>query len=88
MEARGTLTSKGQITIPQPVRAMLGLKAGDAVIFTGDEGHMEIQKDIGNAHKWSMSGALDRSGRNTPSVSIEDMDVAIAKGAAQGLENQ
>jgi AbrB family looped-hinge helix DNA binding protein len=28
-----TLTSKGQVTIPKPVREFLGLKAGSAVSF-------------------------------------------------------
>lgn len=28
------VTSKGQVTIPQAVRARLGIKAGDEVVFT------------------------------------------------------
>lgn len=29
-----TLTSKGQVTIPQEIRQKLGLKAGDKIVFT------------------------------------------------------
>jgi antitoxin PrlF len=33
MDAAARLTTKGQITIPKPVREALGLKEGDAVVF-------------------------------------------------------
>lgn len=38
MNARATLTSKGQITIPQEVRQRLGLKQGDQVAFVVENG--------------------------------------------------
>jgi AbrB family looped-hinge helix DNA binding protein len=33
MEAMASLTSKGQLTVPKPVRDALGLRAGDRVVF-------------------------------------------------------
>jgi len=38
MNARATITSKGQITIPQEVRQRLGLKQGDQVVFVTENG--------------------------------------------------
>ncbi|GBF05370.1 AbrB family transcriptional regulator [Deinococcus aerius] len=42
--ARTTLTSKGQITIPQTVRAALGLEQGDQLLIeaTGDGFHATL----------------------------------------------
>ena len=38
MKARATITSKGQVTIPQEVRQRLGLKQGDQVVFVTENG--------------------------------------------------
>ncbi len=38
MSTRVTLTSKGQMTIPQEVRQRLGLKQGDQVVFVTENG--------------------------------------------------
>jgi AbrB family looped-hinge helix DNA binding protein len=39
-----TLTSKGQVTIPKPVRDLLGLKPGSAVEFEmGPEGQVVVR---------------------------------------------
>jgi len=37
MKKAAILSSKNQITIPSAVRALLGLKAGETVIFDVDE---------------------------------------------------
>ncbi len=37
MDIAAKITSKGQITIPKPVREALGLAAGDRVVFRIDE---------------------------------------------------
>jgi AbrB family looped-hinge helix DNA binding protein len=43
-----TLTSKGQVTIPKPIREYLGLDAGDAVEFEfADDGSVLVR----GAHK-------------------------------------
>lgn len=41
MEIHGTLTSKGQITLPKDIRIALGLQAGDIVAFTLDD-HAQV----------------------------------------------
>jgi len=41
-----TVTSKGQITIPKPVRDTLGLKAGSQVSFEVQPGHVVLRKEV------------------------------------------
>lgn len=59
MSTRATLTSKGQITIPQEVRQRLGLKQGDQVVFVTENGMMVMKPVRGDANpfKW-YAGAL------------------------------
>jgi len=38
MKNRSTISSKGQVTVPQPIRARLGLSAGDQVEFVEQGG--------------------------------------------------
>ena len=44
MDVRATLTSKGRITLPKPVRDALGLKEGDRVLFRVLEGRAVLAK--------------------------------------------
>ena len=44
------LTSKAQTTIPQPVRAALGLRQGDELLYTIENGRVLISKSHGAAH--------------------------------------
>jgi AbrB family looped-hinge helix DNA binding protein len=44
MDLPATLTSKGQITLPKPVRDALGLKEGDRVLFRVLEGRAVLAK--------------------------------------------
>jgi antitoxin PrlF len=37
MQKDARLTSKGQITVPREVRRALGVRAGDRLLFEGDE---------------------------------------------------
>lgn len=55
------LTTKAQTTIPQPVRAALGLKAGDALVYEIDERRVILSKasdaakpddPFGTFHEW------------------------------------
>ncbi len=46
----GTVTSKGQITIPLPVRERLGLKPGDRVQFLFEDGPSVIRPARGAAN--------------------------------------
>lgn len=75
----GTMTSKGQITIPKDVRLALGLTAGVVVSFEeNDAGEYVIRATRRTAA--DLAGSLKYSGK---ALTLGDMDDAIAK-AAQG----
>jgi antitoxin PrlF len=69
-----TLTSKGQITVPQGVRRELGLQTGDKVDFiahaSGGFMMVPVRKDVK-----ALRGRF--AGRAAKPVSIEDMADAI-----------
>lgn len=44
MDVPATVTTKGQITLPKPVRDALGLKQGDRVLFRVFEGRAVLSK--------------------------------------------
>ncbi len=77
---RGTVTSKGQITIPKEVRDQLGLKPGDRVDFVKDRAGQFSLKAI-NTDFRSLRGIL-KSKRARP-LTIREMDEAIARGACE-----
>ena len=80
--ACATVTSKGQITIPVKVRNSLGLNTGDRVQFVEtDKGKFVMT--AANRSIRELEGILWQKGRKP--VTIEEMDEAIARGAA-GLE--
>lgn len=73
-----TITSKGQITIPQQVRNDMGLTAGDRVEFIRmEDGHYAVVP-AANSIK-SLKGIVPRPRKP---VSLEDMQEAIAAGAS------
>ncbi|MES2636703.1 MAG: AbrB/MazE/SpoVT family DNA-binding domain-containing protein [Pseudomonadota bacterium] len=74
-----TLTSKGQITIPAPVRASLGLKMGSRIEFvaTQDGQYLMI---AANKPVQALKGLLRKP--NTP-ITIEQMNQAIALGGSK-----
>lgn len=76
--AIGTMTSKGQITIPKDVREELGLTPGTRVSFSRNASG-EIVLSRQSRPISDLSGALKYNG---PPVSLEDMGDAIAGGAA------
>jgi len=45
------LTSKAQTTIPQPVRAALGLREGDELLYTIENGRVLLSKVRGGAQR-------------------------------------
>ena len=71
------ITSKGQTTLPKPVREALGLKAGDRVRYAILDGKvmMLAAKPVSR-----LFGTLKYDG---PAASLEDMDRAIAEGAIE-----
>lgn len=80
--ATSTVTSKGQITLPREVREALGLCAGDKVDFVRTEGGFMLQPLRGDLR--SLRGRF--AGRVARPVTLEEMDVAIADGAADAGE--
>lgn len=74
-----TLTSKGQITLPQAVRRALGLEAGDKVDFVPDPdgGYrvLAVRRDVRE-----LRGMF--AGRVARPVTLEEMDAAIEAEAA------
>lgn len=75
-----TLTSKGQITLPKPVREALGVRTGDRVDFV-------VQPDgqvIARAARTDVSelrGVLYRPGRRA--VTLAQMEAAIERRGAR-----
>lgn len=68
-----TMTSKGQITVPQTVRAALGLYAGTKVDFVPVAGGFKV---VPLQSASTLKGRF--AGRVTRPVSIKEMDEAIA----------
>jgi len=69
-----TLTSKGQVTIPKPVRDFLRVKPGDRLDFViSDDGRVFVRP--GTARAEDLKGLLYRPGRRA--VSLVEMDAAI-----------
>jgi antitoxin PrlF len=69
-----TVTSKGQITIPQQVRDAMGLQAGSKVDFVAADGGFKVV-----ALQTSAPGLKGRfAGRVAKPVSVAAMDRAIA----------
>ena len=71
------ITSKGQTTLPKPVREALGVGAGDRVryVILGSAVRVLPVRPVGR-----LFGALKHDG---PPVTLEDMERAIAEGACE-----
>lgn len=73
-----TVTSKGQITVPKEIRDHLGVQAGDRLSFQiGSGGEVIVEPETVDVR--SLRGMLKRRGRK---VSLQDMELAIRRGAA------
>lgn len=73
-----TVTSKGQITIPIDVRSTLGLQPGSRINFVlAESGVFEIRVHAASLRE--LKGAISPP---TVPVSLDDMDDAVADGAA------
>jgi antitoxin PrlF len=77
-----TLTSKGQITLPKPLRERLGLRVGDRVRFREtDEGTVVVEPET--ADLMDLFGALVPPRRRR--ITIDDMNAVIRRtGARKG----
>ena len=73
-----TITAKGQATIPKAIREYLGLKPGDRIkFFLHPNGSVVLLPKLPVA---ALRGMLKTP---RPPVTIEEMDEAIASGAAE-----
>jgi AbrB family looped-hinge helix DNA binding protein len=79
--AVATLTSKGQITLPQSVRSRLGLQAGDKLDFVADDAGgfrvVALRKDV-----HALRGRF--AGRVATPVSVQDMNERRSRQCAGG----
>lgn len=76
--AAATLTSKGQLTLPKEVRIAMGVGPGDRVDFVMmEDGNFAVLPATHSVKK--LKGIIARPRK---SVSLEDMDKAIARGAS------
>lgn len=76
--SQATITSKGQVTIPAPVRANLKVGAGDKIEFVEIEnGKYEVIAVTREVK--SLKGLF----KSTNTVSIDDMNQAISENAAK-----
>lgn len=84
MIGESTLTARGQTTLPRSVRQALGLRPGDRVRYVLlDGGEVRLLRSRPVAE---LAGMLHRPGRSA--VSLEEMDEAIAAGAARGVRGE
>ncbi len=75
--SQSKITSKNQITLPKPIREVLGVKPGDRVrFFILDNGQVRIAatRPLSELH-----GILKYEG---PPISLEDMEKSIVEGAS------
>ena len=78
--SQATITSKGQVTIPQEVRNELRLATGDRLNFVRlDDGNYAIVPVKGSIR--ALEGILKRSGRRP--VTVAEMEEAIEGGASE-----
>lgn len=69
MSSSSTLSSKGQVTIPQEIRLRLGLKEGDRVEFVNEGGHTVIRpaRTVANPFQ-AYAGALGTFGEGADEI--------------------
>ena len=75
---QATITAKGQVTVPKPIRDRLKLKPGDRVDFVLDSGD-EVRVVPVTASVRQLKGMVPKPRKP---VTLEQMDDAIAKAYA------
>ena len=74
------MTSKGQVTVPKEVRESLSLVAGSAIDFSWGDGVWIVRRATTSVR--SLKGCVPTPVRP---VSLDDMDDAVAAGAAETM---
>ena len=73
-----TMTSKGQVTVPQSIRRQLGIGPGDRLaFFARDDGVLEVRPETGDL--LTLAGCLKP---HVKGVTLADMEEAIVQGAS------
>ena len=76
---QATITSKGQVTLPKPIRDRLQLEPGDKIEFLlDDDGRLRVEPVTASVTQ--LKGMVPRPG--VP-ISLEQMDEAIARAASR-----
>jgi AbrB family looped-hinge helix DNA binding protein len=77
-----TMTSKGQMTVPKPIRERLRIGAGDQVDFViNDRGEIVVRAATGDVKE--LKGLLRAGRARQTAVSVERMNAAILKAHAR-----
>jgi len=82
--SRGTVTSRGQVTIPKAIREILGISAGAHLVFKLDAGE-RIVVEVEREKPATLAGALHHLAKDRP-VTVEEMRAAVRRRAAAKLE--
>ncbi len=69
MESDATLTSKGQTTIPKPIRDSLDMKAGDRMTFTLMPDGVVLMR-VKNRRVAELAGLLHKKGRKAVPIEL------------------
>jgi AbrB family looped-hinge helix DNA binding protein len=73
-----TITSKGQVTIPKPVRDRLGVKPGDKIAFElNEDGQVLIARARGKAPRSRFEALRGRAGKGLSTAQI----MALTRGS-------
>jgi antitoxin PrlF len=56
---RSTLSEKGQITVPKALREQLGIRAGDQLDLTAEDGRLMAKKTVASDPVAAAYGILD-----------------------------
>ena len=81
---QATLSTKGQVTLPKPIRDALDLKEGDRIAFVVVDGSILVQPRNGKVE--ALFGAL--SSYAIEGTTLEDYDAAVGEGISEHVEGR
>lgn len=79
-----TLTSKGQLTLPAPVREAMGVAPGDKVRFAPSEGESFLVTPVRRGDVLALDGAF-AAGKRLGALEIRELRRRAATGRAKTL---
>jgi AbrB family looped-hinge helix DNA binding protein len=80
--AAATLTSKGQVTIPKPVRDALKLRAGDKLEFRVQNDRSAVMERPRKIDAMEIAGMFKSKIKRKRPVTVEEMDEGIREAVA------